>query len=373
MVNIERGHRPLKLFPLCLLFAATLPACRDDASFRGATDDSYASSDLAYNLPDDFSVRFGDVLNECHDSVIQPASGNKMARLVMPRACSFTVPDPDPRLRALDLVFVLDVTGSMRNELNAVREGMTELMAIAHTTGWDLQVGAVAFADDILAKYPLTRDVAATIAAMGQDNPIWAAPDGFGGDEPEIGLGAIEQGIEILRGGSGYERLLVYVSDAPARRVDKGNYDIAATAAVIQGFLRETADSDSAFHIFFSATDSRERLFDGMPTPADQLVDLIKRSGVQSTRLPFPLRTRSIRNDFLQPLQYVRYTNDLCEFYAAELHPSQGEVIPIPVGTSEDLFVADLSDRTLNRSDTLILHGNCRIQGEKIITLSFEF
>lgn len=356
-----------------LALAALTAGCRLDNAFRGTHEDpDVKNSDaLSYDLPDDFELKFGDVLKECHETTITP-HGDGILRLVLPRLCSYRVPDPDPRLRALDLVFVLDVTGSMRSELDSVRQGMQELISIAQTTGWDLQVGAVAFADAILARYPLTPDLADLSAKMAPENPIWAAPDGFGGDEPEVGLAAIESGLNMLREGQGYERLLVYVSDAPARRVDKGGYSVDATGGTLQKFLRSMSDADAAFHLFFSSTDSRERLFSDMPTPVEQIEELVARSGVESTKLPFPLHTRQMRDNFLQPLQNVRFTSDLCEFTRAELVDPVGQVVPAPLGVSETLLALDLTKVKLTEGMKVKVYGTCKVEGEKVVSLTFD-
>lgn len=115
----------------------------------------------------------------------------------------------------LDVVFVLDVTGSMSSELREAKERVGQLAEALRDarTGERVRLGVVAFRDrkdDYITKIsPLTRDVEVTqrflagLAAAG------------GGDYPEDVLAALSVAIRDMKWGPA-ERRIFLIGDAPA-------------------------------------------------------------------------------------------------------------------------------------------------------------
>jgi len=110
----------------------------------------------------------------------------------------------------LDVVFVIDDTGSMGNEIAAIKAGastfMTDIQAVA-----DAQFGVVSFDDpaaDTVLHHNLSDDVASVQAAL---NPIVASG---GGDCPEFAISGISTAADQMTWRANSERIIFLVTDA---------------------------------------------------------------------------------------------------------------------------------------------------------------
>ncbi|NKB67180.1 MAG: VWA domain-containing protein [Candidatus Latescibacteria bacterium] len=117
----------------------------------------------------------------------------------------------------VDVVFLLDATGSMGDEIDAVKEriqGMISDIALAEPAP-DVRFGVVAYRDredDYVTRvYPLTRDIDRIVENLGQ-----IEADG-GGDYPE----SLNEGLHVALDGiewdaaEGVARLVFLIGDAP--------------------------------------------------------------------------------------------------------------------------------------------------------------
>lgn len=135
---------------------------------------------------------------------------------------------PEPVIRKLDVMIVLDCTGSMGPHINAVRDGMEGFVKRIGEQKCDVAVGVTIFRDRFVDKDALrtlqfggqefTRDVADLKRQLAE-----LRADG-GGDEPESGLDALDHASQ-RRFRAGAERVLVFITDASAKVPDKDNRD----------------------------------------------------------------------------------------------------------------------------------------------------
>ncbi|HMS80932.1 MAG TPA: VWA domain-containing protein, partial [Burkholderiaceae bacterium] len=144
---------------------------------------------------------------------------------------------PVPPRTPLDLVFMVDATGSMGDEIAKLRASMQSIAErIARLPGRvDLCLGLVAYRDlgdeYVTRRYDLTGDLAAFQRVLG------GLRASGGGDEPE----ALDEALhETVHGigwrGAGTSRLVLMIGDAPPHlRADVPHYDQSATAALARG------------------------------------------------------------------------------------------------------------------------------------------
>jgi len=135
----------------------------------------------------------------------------------------------------LDLVLVVDTTGSMGDEIAFLQR---ELIGITRTAarkapGVSIRYGLVAYRDQgddyVVKTYGFTDD-SATMAGWLRG----LSADG-GGDYPEAAAAALQAGVGFdWRAGKG-ERLVLHVADAPPHDGDAGDYLRAAKAAADKG------------------------------------------------------------------------------------------------------------------------------------------
>lgn len=142
-----------------------------------------------------------------------------------------------PGRAALDLVFLVDATGSMADEIHKLRDS---LRTIANRVGAlpsqpDLCFGLVAYRDQGDAFLTRTHDLTNDLGSFQQTlNRLQA---GGGGDYPEALNEALDETVHRIGWrGAGTSRLVVLVADAPPH-LDRGGpfYDQAAAAALARG------------------------------------------------------------------------------------------------------------------------------------------
>lgn len=106
-----------------------------------------------------------------------------------------------------DIVFALDVTGSMGNEIDAVKKNIIEFADSLTKSGVDYQLGMVTFSDAIEHKYPFTKDVQYFQQLIGQQSATG------GGDTPENSLQALLESSRFnFRPNS--RRVVIWITDA---------------------------------------------------------------------------------------------------------------------------------------------------------------
>ncbi len=131
----------------------------------------------------------------------------------------------------LDLVFVVDTTGSMGDELAWLTREMREIVNVARRAapGIDIRYGLVAYRDQGDA-YVVRNFGFATSARTMQD---WLDQQraGGGGDYPEAAAAALRSALNLnWRRGKG-ERIVVHIADAPPHSRDANRYLGAAQMA----------------------------------------------------------------------------------------------------------------------------------------------
>lgn len=166
------------------------------------------------------------------------ANGQEMARKTVPTGSWQTVTLPeasDWQPDFLDLLLVVDTTGSMADEIAFLQKELVGLVRQSARTapGISIRYGLVAYRDVgddyVVANYGFT-DRAGTMASWLRG----LSADG-GGDYPEAAAAAMRAGVDLnWRRGRG-ERLLIHVADAPPHDGDSRAYLDAARAAADQG------------------------------------------------------------------------------------------------------------------------------------------
>lgn len=124
------------------------------------------------------------------------------------------------RLRAsgLDIVFVIDATGSMDGEIESAKRRVADMIALIESADIEFRLGVVAFRDDgeqfLVKSEPLSRN---RYKAVGFIDDLRA---GGGGDTPEAILDGLKAAAR-MRWSRKAERVIVLVGDAPPHDRDR--------------------------------------------------------------------------------------------------------------------------------------------------------
>jgi len=116
-------------------------------------------------------------------------------------------------IRAADIVFVLDVTGSMGNEIDKVKNNIIEFADSLEYRGVDYRLGMVTFLDVIENIYPFTTDVQDFRNLVAQQHAHG------GGDRPENSLEALYQASQMTFRPSA-KRIVIWITDADYHEQD---------------------------------------------------------------------------------------------------------------------------------------------------------
>jgi hypothetical protein len=145
---------------------------------------------------------------------------------------------PPDQIAKVDVVFVLDVTGSMGPFVAGVKDGIKEFAGELEFSQIDARLALLAFGDRPLGEEP-------DIPKFGPDNgPFTDDIDAFkaavskikmkgGGDEPESSLDGLAEaaGFKFRRDAT---RVLLLITDAPPKIPDKTTKSVAACVAVLK-------------------------------------------------------------------------------------------------------------------------------------------
>lgn len=131
-------------------------------------------------------------------------------------------------VQAADIIFALDVTGSMSEEIAGVKKNIIEFSDSLAKQGIDYQLGMVTFLDVIENIYPFTKDV-----QLFQQNVAAQSAHG-GGDTPENSLQAL---LETTRFNfrNNAKRIVIWITDADYHEQD--SYTTLVKKVVIDSLL----------------------------------------------------------------------------------------------------------------------------------------
>jgi Mg-chelatase subunit ChlD len=132
-----------------------------------------------------------------------------------------------PATRDVDVAFILDTTGSMSEEIAAVKATLQKVAAALSTANARVRIGLVEYKDRtdpfITKVYPMTTDVAAF------SRQVASIEASGGGDTPESMNEGVHVGINGLRwSDNAVARLAFVIADAPPHLDYANDFDYAA-------------------------------------------------------------------------------------------------------------------------------------------------
>ena len=170
------------------------------------------------------------------------AAAAKMASVQDRPDANFAMPD-------LDLVFVMDVTGSMGDEIRDVQSNLLGLIRVLTRLAPTLNVGFVAFKDRgddyLIRSFPLTPMRGGNLS--GIQAFVERLEASGGGDVPEPVALALDKGIAMAWRPEAEGRIVV-IGDAPSHRRDWGT--ALGEAAAFAGSASEAGTSRRVSTIF---------------------------------------------------------------------------------------------------------------------------
>lgn len=208
--------------------------------------------------------------------------------------------------KPLNLVFVIDITGSMGDSLQGLRTGIATMVANFQAGKWDVKVGAVGFVD-LFADFRIVDF--ADVKTVQQQIETWDLMDG--GDFQEAGLIGIEQGVIMIKSLLAKDptraqgrNVIIYVSDAPAYYDLRHNDNFSLVPLLTS--MQSMVPAIGALELFYStpAAVKPDEKVTGAPEPQAQMGALATQAKLGGGPLKFPLQA-DVLNDFSKTTQQI--------------------------------------------------------------------
>lgn len=206
-----------------------------------------------------------------------------------------------PAYADLDVVFVLDTTGSMSSEIREAKETVRGLAATlsAQRSNETVRLGVVAYRDRgdayLTQLHPLTADIDATFAALA------SLSAGGGGDSPEDLHSGLRVALQESGWSQGAEKQVFVIGDAPAHAyTNEPGAAALAREARERGIVVHTigcrslsASGREAFRTLAYATEGTYqhigRVSAGDPSLADAMLEALAADDVEPPSSPLAL------------------------------------------------------------------------------------
>ncbi|MBI2603558.1 MAG: VWA domain-containing protein [Deltaproteobacteria bacterium] len=220
--------------------------------------------------------------------------------------------------RPLNIVFVLDITGSMRDSVEAVKTGALDLARKLRAHNWDVRFAAVGFADHINEFRTIPFLDAETLQRyLGN----WQMVDGD--DFQEAGQAGVSIALDKLKDfiRSTPERkdsrnALIYVSDAPTYAEDSVDHQDFSVDALAKR-IKDSKLANLSFFYSVAETSEAQETVANAPSLVFQMEELLAKSEVMGTRLKFPL-DGDVLNSFSKTyVTVVEERPEICELKSA--------------------------------------------------------
>ena len=143
--------------------------------------------------------------------------------------------DTPPSLPQVDIMFVLDVTNSMNEEINGVEQGIQSFAQELSSKELDSQVGLIAFGDRSIGEEPKILSFEGSAFTANNDlfsDQVGGLAQVYGGDDPESSLDGIALASrQSFRSDS--TKVILLITDAPPKIPDLEMSSLAQTADVL--------------------------------------------------------------------------------------------------------------------------------------------
>ncbi len=309
------------LFSSVLLMTATLLGCKQTnfASF----DNKPTTTTITQSL-------------SCEDEK-QKSIGLKNPKtneLVFSKSC---MSEASSTRTPADIVFVIDITGSMEDSLNTVKNGVEKFaLGLRQDKGWDARFAAIGYRDNIAEQVGFTdeKNLAAQISS-------WRAIGG--NDAQEAGQLGLATAVEALTrdftanpSRATASKNILFIGDAISYSLNNDHFDFS-TSQLERVFASVPADLKSRMKFYYSAAKEVEQcirpaLFGcaelGKSTrfaAYEQITTLAKTLGLPGKGFDFPFTDKILLNEFMDEFT----PGQACTFKSASIKDSSGKEVAI--------------------------------------------
>ncbi len=189
----------------------------------------------------------------------------------------------------VNIVFLIDTTGSMDTYINGVKDRAIEFSNIVSGKGASFKLGLIGFGDLYEREKPSVYNFTDDIAKFQKQ--VKNIPRTYGGDIPESSLDALETGIELLNSAkidtNGTKTIFILITDAPPHVPTKSGKQVADICNMLAKrnvttyvVARKDKDSIEAYDPLTKPSgkyyDLNDRFFDILDNIAMSIAELVR-------------------------------------------------------------------------------------------------
>lgn len=232
-----------------------------------------------------------------------------------------------------DIVFVIDITGSMDESLNAVKNGVEQFaLRLRQDKGWDARFAAIGYRDDIASQIGFTDE-----KSLSEQIRLWQAKGGA--DLQEAGQTALAAAVDLLTldltstpARTSASKSILFIGDAITYALNKNHFDFT-TAQLESVFLGAPSSLKDKLRFYYSA--AKEVKICDMATPFgcarfsksaenaahSQISSLALKLGLPGKGFEFPFTENILLNEFSEEFQ----PEQTCQLKTAKIKDSSGK------------------------------------------------
>lgn len=133
----------------------------------------------------------------------------------------------EPETKGMNIVFIIDTTGSMDSFIEGVQERAIQFSNILKEKGISFKLGLIGFGDLLEKEKPKVYKFTTDITKFQKS--VKKIPRNYGGDLPESSLDALETGIKLLSQSKldkTYKNIFILITDAPPHIPTQSNKQV---------------------------------------------------------------------------------------------------------------------------------------------------
>ncbi|MDR1533145.1 MAG: Hsp70 family protein [Clostridiales bacterium] len=205
----------------------------------------------------------------------------------------FAAPPPRESARPgaadkVNVVFLIDTTGSMDTYINGVKDRAIEFSNILSSKGVGFKLGLIGFGDLNEREKPSVYNFTDDVPKFQRQ--VKSIPRTYGGDIPESSLDALETGVELLnssRDEDGAKNIFILITDAPPHVPTASGKSVRDISAMLEArgvttyvVARKDRDSIEAYDPVTKPNgkyyDLNDKFFDILDNIAMSIADLVR-------------------------------------------------------------------------------------------------
>lgn len=215
--------------------------------------------------------------------------------------------------RPLNIVVVLDRTGSMEESINGVKTGLLEFAQNLEATRWDVKFAAIGFRDE-----QSDFKVVPFTSAHSLSNAMTSWEAKGGGDYQEAGMAAIVLAHSLLKDFTAVNpqranplNIILYASNGVAYwGKERDNFSVEALVAEAKKWQKEDEFPPRFYYSIPKDIDPAKDQGLNAPDPFTQMTQFVAESKIEAKSFSYPL-SRDIFNQFTKEFFQVTKTTPL--------------------------------------------------------------